>query len=112
MTNYLIKLKDNEIIPYFIEEILPYLDCPLNVKTLKEKRFNFLFKKMLLVVKSMHYCFSLLYKGSITDLGTTIDKSNLVSFLRYQLYNHEISFAKIRLYYFLLFVQERTIIYC
>lgn len=96
-------LKSSEIVPYFSEHVLPYLDCPLNVEMLKLKEI----KEKQLFYNSLIYCFSLLYNGSITPLETKIKKINFITFTENEIFNFEDDILKARLFHFILFVQDR-----
>lgn len=102
------ELEIPKMLPYFIENVLPHLDCPLNVENLKVKGLKLKdIKEKQLFYYSLNYCFSLLYKGSMTTLGTKIYKPNFINFAKEHVKIFEKDTLKIRLYNLLLFAQDR-----
>lgn len=85
------------------EHVLPYLDCPLNINNLKSKEMH----HIMLFIRSFKYCFSVLYTGSMTPLGTEIKKVDLVKFGKEESHRSLLNTSKERLFHFLLFAQDR-----
>lgn len=105
MIKYLSKIfnKNKNIKQYFYENVLPYLDCPLNIG-------NFIYKEIKdkkLFIYSLKYCTSLLYKQSSTALKTKFKDYNFIRYILSISNDLILNISDEPLLYYLLFAQDR-----